>query len=138
PAKGVQVAAEAPAQPGDLVLVGKSRAMVEVYKLIGRFAGSEDAVLIRGETGTGKELVARAIHANSPRTGYFVALNCASLPENLLESELFGHEQGAFTNAHKLRKGKFEYADGGTIFLDEIGDMPLPLQAKLLRVLEYQ
>ena len=115
-------------------LVGKSQAMVEVYKLIGRFAKSDDAVLILGETGTGKELVARAIHTNSPRKAKpFVALNCTALNENLLDDELFGHEPGAFTGADKLRKGKFEYANGGTLFLDEIGDMPLNLQAKLLR-----
>jgi DNA-binding NtrC family response regulator len=124
--------------PGPM-LVGKSRPMVEVYKLIGRFAKSDDAVLILGETGTGKELIARAIHTNSPRKQKpFVALNCTALYEALLDDELFGHEPGAFTGADKLRKGKFEYANGGTLFLDEIGDMPLALQAKLLRVLEYQ
>jgi DNA-binding NtrC family response regulator len=113
--------------------------MVEVYKHIGRFAGSDDAILILGETGTGKELVARAIHTNSPRKNKpFVPLNCAALNENLLESELFGHEAGAFSGADKLRKGKFEHASGGTLFLDEIGDMPPNLQAKLLRLLEYQ
>jgi two-component system NtrC family response regulator/two-component system nitrogen regulation response regulator GlnG len=119
------------------VLQGASKAMLEVYKLIGRFAKADDSVLILGETGTGKELVARAIHSNSPRKDKpFVALNCTALNENLLDDELFGHEAGAFTNAAKLRKGKFEHADGGTLFLDEVGDMPLPLQAKLLRVLE--
>jgi DNA-binding NtrC family response regulator len=140
PVELVKVAAEASAhQDTGPVLVGKSKAMVEVYKLIGRFARSDDAVLILGETGTGKELVARAIHSNSLRKQRpFVALNCTALNENLLESELFGHEPGAFTGADKLRKGKFEYAHGGTLFLDEIGDMPLALQAKLLRVLEYQ
>ena len=124
--------------PGPM-LVGQSRSMVEVYKHIGRFARSDDAVLILGETGTGKELVARAIHTNSPRKNRpFVALNSTALNETLLESELFGHEKGAFTGADKLRKGKFEHASGGTLFLDEIGDMPPKLQAKLLRVLEYQ
>jgi len=121
------------------MLVGKSRVMVEVYKLIGRFAKSDDAVMILGETGTGKELVARAIHTNSPRKNKpFVALNCTALNETLLDDELFGHEPGAFTGAAKLRKGKFEHASGGTLFLDEIGDMPLNLQAKLLRLLEHQ
>jgi DNA-binding NtrC family response regulator len=132
-------AEEAPALDAGPMLVGKSRPMVEVAKLIGRFAGSRDPVLIHGETGTGKELVARAFHTNSPRKNRpMVALNCTALNETLLDDELFGHEPGAFTDAHKLRKGKFEYANGGTIFLDEIGDMPLRLQAKLLRVLEYQ
>jgi DNA-binding NtrC family response regulator len=113
--------------------------MVEVFKRIGQFADSTDPVLILGETGTGKELVARAFHTNSRRKGKpFVALNCTAINENLLESELFGHEPGAFTSAVKLRKGKIEYANGGTLFLDEIGDMPLNLQAKLLRVIEYQ
>ena len=139
-AKEVQVSADAPVHPmTGLILVGKSKSMIDVYKLIGRFARSDDPILILGETGTGKELVARAIHTNSPRKSKpFVALNCTALNENLLESELFGHEAGSFTGASKLRKGKFEYANGGTLFLDEIGDMPLHLQAKLLRVLEYQ
>ena len=124
--------------PGPM-LVGKSRVMVEVYKLIGRFAKSDDSVMILGETGTGKELVARAIHTNSPRKNKpFVALNCTALNETLLDDELFGHEPGAFTGAAKLRKGEFEHASGGTLFLDEIGDMPLNLQAKLLRLLEHQ
>jgi DNA-binding NtrC family response regulator len=119
--------------------VGKGEAMQRVYRLIAQFAPTDSAVLIRGETGTGKELVARALWTHSGRKDKpFVTLNCAALPENLLETELFGHEKGAFTGAEKLRKGKFEIADGGTIFLDEIGDMSYPLQAKLLRVVEYQ
>jgi DNA-binding NtrC family response regulator len=135
PVEAVRLPAEA--LPDTPMLVGKSRRMVEVYKLIGQFTSTDNAVLIRGETGTGKELVARAFHTNSPRKNRpFVALNCTALNENLLDDELFGHESGAFTGADKLRKGKFEYANGGTLFLDEIGDMPLPLQAKLLRVLE--
>jgi DNA-binding NtrC family response regulator len=131
--------AEAPSHPADLVLIGKSKVMVEVYKLIGLFTDSDNAVLILGETGTGKELVAREIYSHSPRKHRpFVALNCAAIPDNLLESELFGHEKGAFTGADRRHVGKFEQANGGTLFLDEIGDMPLALQAKLLRVLEDQ
>ncbi len=139
PVKEVQVAPAPRTPTGPTLVVGKCRTMVNLCKEIGLFARSQDAVLILGETGTGKELVARAIHTNSPRKGKpFVALNCTALNESLLESELFGHEAGAFTGADKLRKGKIEYASGGTLFLDEIGDMPLHLQAKLLRVLEYQ
>ncbi len=109
----------------------------EIAALIGKVAPTNSAVLVSGETGTGKELVARAIHDGSPRRrALFVPLNCAALPAELLEAELFGHARGAFTGADRDRKGKFEVADGGTLFLDEIGDMPLGLQAKLLRVLE--
>ena len=106
---------------------------------VAKVAGSNATVLIRGESGTGKELIARAIHYQSKRkNGPLVEINCASIPENLLESELFGHEKGAFTGAYKTKQGKFEIADGGTLFLDEIGDLPLSLQAKLLRVLQEQ
>ncbi|MDD5758911.1 MAG: sigma-54 dependent transcriptional regulator [Desulfobulbaceae bacterium] len=118
-------------------LVGKNKAMQQLYGLIERVAPSQANVLISGESGTGKELVARAIHDNSDRgQGPFVTVNCGAIPEALLESEFFGHERGAFTGAIAMRKGKFELADRGTIFLDEIGEMPLPLQVKLLRVLQ--
>ncbi len=118
-------------------IVGAGPAMQEVYKLIGRVAASEAPVLITGETGTGKELVAETIHLNSTRKrGPLIRVNCAALPETLLESELFGHEKGAFTGAVARRKGRFELAGGGTIFLDEIGDMNLGTQKKLLRVLQ--
>ncbi|EWS54892.1 MULTISPECIES: sigma-54 dependent transcriptional regulator [unclassified Methylibium] len=118
-------------------LVSSSEAMREVFKRIGMIAGSDATVLILGETGTGKELVARALHGNSTRAGRpFVAVNCAAIPSDLMESELFGHVKGAFTGATSDRVGRFREADGGTLFLDEIGDMPLPTQAKILRVLQ--
>ncbi|HXJ34367.1 MAG TPA: sigma-54 dependent transcriptional regulator [Candidatus Eisenbacteria bacterium] len=118
-------------------LVGASPAMQQVYELVRRLGPTRSTVLVTGETGTGKELVARAIHALSPRRErLFVPLNCAAIPGELLESELFGHTRGAFTGAHADRAGKFEVAHGGTLFLDEIGDMPIALQAKLLRVLQ--
>jgi two-component system nitrogen regulation response regulator GlnG len=118
-------------------IIGTSQPMQEVYKILGRVAPSDVTVLITGESGTGKELIARAIHFNSPRLGKpFLAINCAAIPRDLLESELFGHERGAFTGATDRKAGKFEQAHGGTLFLDEIGDMPLELQAKLLRVLQ--
>jgi two-component system NtrC family response regulator len=118
-------------------IIGDSGRMVEVISLVHRVAASEATVLIRGESGTGKELIAKAIHYASPRaTRPLVRVNCAALPETLLESELFGHEKGSFTGAIASRKGRFELADTGTLFLDEIGDLPLHLQAKLLRVLQ--
>jgi DNA-binding NtrC family response regulator len=118
-------------------LVGRDPAMIEVYKLIGVLSENRATVLVRGETGTGKECIARAIHFNSPEADEpFVAVNCTALAETLLESELFGHVRGAFTGAVHARKGYFELAGAGTIFLDEIGDMSLELQSKLLRVLE--
>lgn len=118
-------------------MIGNSEAMQKIKFLIERVASKDVTVLITGESGTGKELVARAIHQKSCRSDKpLVAMNCAALPENLVESELFGHEKGAFTGAHCQKQGKFEFADGGTIFLDEIGDMSLSTQAKLLRVLQ--
>jgi two-component system nitrogen regulation response regulator GlnG len=125
-------------QAGEAI-VGSCPAMQEVYKAIGRVADQTFPVLITGESGTGKELVARAIYQHGPRAqAPFLALNCAAIPETLLESELFGHEKGAFTGAERRRIGRFEQVNGGTLFLDEIGDMPLALQAKLLRVLQEQ
>lgn len=118
-------------------IVGKSSAMQQVFKMIGRVSHSDAPVMITGESGTGKELVARAIHHYSQRSSKnFVAINCAAIPENLLESELFGHEKGAFTGAIAQRIGRFEQSNGGTLFLDEIGDMPLAIQGKILRVLQ--
>jgi len=118
-------------------IVGRSEAMQQVFKMIGRVAGSEATVMITGESGSGKELVARAIHNYSTRSGKsYLAINCAAIPDNLLESELFGHEKGAFTGAHSQRIGRFEQSDGGTLFLDEIGEMALPVQSKILRVLQ--
>ncbi len=117
-------------------IIGEAPAMQEVFRAIGRLSRSNVTVLINGETGTGKELVAAALHRHSPRaSGDFIALNMAAIPRDLLESELFGHERGAFTGANTQRKGRFEQADGGTLFLDEIGDMPAELQTRLLRVL---
>ncbi len=122
-------------KPGNII--GNSKAMQEVYRLIEKVTRSKTTVLILGESGVGKELVASAVHYNSPTgKGPFVKFNCAALPESVIESELFGHERGAFTGANTLRRGRFEDADGGTIFLDEVGELSLPMQAKLLRVLQ--
>ena len=129
--------AEAAASQDDTELVSSSEAMREVFKRIGMAAASDATVLVLGETGTGKELVARALHRASPRASRpFVAVNCAAIPAELMESELFGHVKGAFTGATSDRAGRFREADGGTLFLDEIGDMPLAAQAKILRVLQ--
>jgi len=118
-------------------IIGRSEPMLQVIQVVSKIARSESAVLIHGESGTGKELIAAALHRLSKRSAHpFIAINCSAIPESLLESELFGHEKGAFTGADRRRKGHFEMAAGGTIFLDEIGDMPLSLQAKLLRVLQ--
>ncbi len=118
-------------------MIGSSPAMQKLYKLIGQTAPTDSTVLIRGESGTGKEIVARAIHRHSPRASQrMVKVNCASIPETLLEAELFGHERGAFTGAAQRRIGKFEFAEGGTIFLDEIGDLSPSTQVKMLRVLQ--
>jgi nitrogen regulation protein NR(I) len=137
PANGGSAGASPSATGAPDALVGRSRAMQEVYKAIGRVARTNASVLIRGETGTGKELVARAIYQHSTRADApLVVLNCAAVPEMLLESELFGHERGAFTGAVSRRIGRLEKAHGGTLFLDEIGDMPPSTQAKLLRVLQ--
>jgi len=135
----VRIADAAPSPEADGAMLGASSRMLEIYKAIGRVAAQDVTVLITGESGTGKELVARAIYQHSARSnGPFLALNCAAIPENLLESELFGHERGAFTGADRRRIGKFEQCNGGTVLLDEIGDMPLALQAKILRLLQDQ
>ncbi len=118
-------------------IIGKTAAMQNIFKTIGRVAHTDATVLVQGESGTGKELIARALHSHSQRwAGPFVALNCSAVPRDLLESELFGHEKGAFTGAIEQRPGVFETAHGGTLLLDEVGDMPLELQAKLLRVIQ--
>jgi two-component system nitrogen regulation response regulator GlnG len=133
------VAETAPDPDVDGAIVGTCPAMREVYKAIGRVAAQDVPVLITGESGTGKELVARALYQHGARAkAPFLTLNCAAIPESLLESELFGHEKGAFTGADRRRIGKFEQVSGGTIFLDEVGDMPLALQAKILRLLQEQ
>ncbi len=117
-------------------IIGESKEINDLLLLIKKVAPTEHSVIIEGETGTGKELVASAIHQSSMRRGEFITVNCAAIPDSLLENELFGHEEGAYTSAKKIKKGQFELADKGTIFLDEIGDMPLNTQAKLLRVIE--
>jgi DNA-binding NtrC family response regulator len=138
--RGVSLSAEVEAlrtgrPPGGIV--GRSAPMQEVFKKIAAVAASDASVLLTGESGTGKELLARAVHYNSARaSGPFEAINCASIPESLLESELYGHEKGAFTGAVRQKAGKFEVASGGTVFLDEVGEIPFPSQAKLLRFLE--
>ena len=133
------IADEEPLPSTAELLVGRSAAMNEVYKAIGRVAPQDVTVLITGESGTGKELVARALYHHSHRsTDPFLAINCAAIPEAILESELFGHEKGAFTGADRLRIGKFEQCSGGTLFLDEVGDMSPTTQTKILRLLEEQ
>jgi len=128
------VAAERPVEAPEIL--GQAPAMQDVFRAIGRLSQSQVTVLVTGESGSGKELVARALHKHSPRgNGPFVAINTAAIPKDLLESELFGHERGAFTGAQTMRRGRFEQAEGGTLFLDEIGDMPFDLQTRLLRVL---
>ena len=118
-------------------MIGESSPMKEVYRFLSRVAPTDSTLLISGESGTGKELVARAIHRNGPRASRpFVAINCAAIPEGLLESELFGYERGAFTGAAERKKGRIEIADGGVVFLDEIGELAPALQVKLLRVLQ--
>ena len=122
---------------GKVKIIGNSRALQDVFKIVGRVARTDAPVLVSGESGTGKELVANAIHEYSPRAkNEVIAINCGAIPENLLESELFGHEKGSFTGAINRRAGLFEQCDGGTLFLDEIGDMPSSVQVKLLRVLQ--
>lgn len=122
---------------GPTAIIGEAPAMQDVFRAIGRLSQSQITVMVTGESGTGKELVARALHVNSPRaTRPFIAVNTAAIPKDLMESEFFGHERGAFTGAQTQRKGRFEQADGGTLFLDEIGDMPADLQTRLLRVLQ--
>ena len=120
----------------DNIIIGNSKKVLELKFLIEKVAPSESTVLVLGDTGTGKELVAQALHKSSKRNGAFIPVNCAAIPAELLESELFGHEKGAFTGAEKSRTGRFELSSGGTLFLDEIGDISLSLQAKLLRALE--
>src|SRR2546423_14358915 len=135
----VEVPAVLPTEEGVDRIIGRSPVMQEMCKMIGRIAPQDVNVLILGESGTGKELVARALYQHSRRADKpFLAINCAAIPESLLESELFGHERGAFAGADRRRIGKFEQAQQGTLFLDEIGDMTAATQAKILRVLQEQ
>lgn len=135
-ARSSEAEAETPPEEAEPEIIGHSRAMQEVFRAIGRLAHSNVTVLLTGESGTGKEVVARALHRHSlRRNAPFVAINTAAIPRELLESELFGHERGAFTGANQMQYGRFEQAKGGTLFLDEIGDMPMDLQTRLLRVL---
>src|SRR5204863_436848 len=137
--EAVVVAKSFPCPDVDGVIIGCCTTMLEIYKAIGRVAAQDVTVLIDGESGTGKELVARAIYQHSRRaTGPFLAINCAAIPDGLLESELFGHEKGAFTGADRKRIGKFEQCSGGTLFLDEVGDLAPLTQTKLLRLLQEQ
>ncbi|MDX8388304.1 MAG: sigma-54 dependent transcriptional regulator [Ghiorsea sp.] len=137
PKKKTKKKKDTPAKENKTLILGQSQSMQLLFRMIGRVAASDMTVLITGESGTGKELVAQELHNQSPRSHQpFVAINTAAIPAELLESELFGHEKGAFAGADKVRVGHFEEADGGTLFLDEIGDMPMALQAKMLRVLE--
>ena len=122
----------------DEIIIGNSLVIEEVKKLVQAVADTPTTVLIQGETGTGKEVISKAIHQLSKRKGKLISVNCAAIPSELLESELFGHEKGSFTGAEKTRAGRFEQANGGTLFLDEIGDMPISLQSKLLRALEQR
>ncbi|WP_411886934.1 nitrogen regulation protein NR(I) [Hydrocarboniphaga effusa] len=137
-AKRQQTVEVAPGDPSvPTAIIGEAPAMQDVFRAIGRLSQSQITVMITGESGTGKELVARALHVNSPRANKpFIAVNTAAIPKDLMESEFFGHERGAFTGAQMQRKGRFEQADGGSLFLDEIGDMPADLQTRLLRVLQ--
>jgi two-component system response regulator AtoC len=138
-ARGGKDATESPDDGAEAELIGQSAAMREVFKTIGLAAATDTAVLIVGESGTGKELVAAALHRHSDRAaGPFIRVNCGALPEGLVESELFGHERGAFTGADRQKPGRFERAAGGTIFLDEVGELPLSAQAKILRVLQQR
>lgn len=131
------IVASAPSMEAERKMIGFTSQMKKVFSVIMKLSKVDTPVLIRGASGTGKELVARAIHHNSSyKDGKFVAINCSAIPENLFESELFGHEKGAFTGADQRKIGKFQYAEGGTLFLDELGDMPVPMQVKLLRVLQ--
>jgi two-component system NtrC family response regulator len=135
--ESLDIPAPTPLGPPSADIIGQSAVMRRIFDTIRRVARTDVTVLISGESGTGKELVARAIHANSPRRkNPFVAINCGAIPENLVESELFGHEKGSFTGAHAQRKGRLETADGGTVFLDEVAELSGPIQVKLLRILQ--